>query len=130
MLPPAPARRPDPLGGPPQSRRGPRPARADGGGDATLPRVSLAEGRGRHRARPGARPPRRAGSAQGERMSTAPDRWAWSPLGQMLVNDKILSTEQLDQALERQRKNRERLGQVPIAMALVVDGFLLKNLGA
>src|SRR5882672_9495258 len=130
MLPPGPARRPDPLGGPPQSRRGPRPARADGGGDATLPRVSLAEGRGRHRARPGARPPRRAGSAQGERMSTAPDRWAWSPLGQMLVSDKLLSTEQLNQALERQRKTRERLGQILIDMKLIDEDILLKYLGA
>src|SRR5712691_1294776 len=130
MLPPGPALRPDPLGGPPQSRRGPRPARADGGGDATLPRVSLAEGRRRRRARPGARPPRRAGSAQGERMSMAPDRWAWSPLGQMLVNDKLLSTEQLNQALERQRRTRERLGQILIDMKLIDEDILLKYLGA
>src|SRR5882762_8562371 len=124
MLPPGPARCPHPLGGPPQSRRGPRPARADGGGDTTLPRVSLAEERRRrHRARPGARPPRRAGSAQGERMSTAPDRWAWSPLGQMLVNDKLLSTEQLNQALER-------LGQILIDMKLIDEDILLKYLGA
>src|SRR5438552_13300928 len=131
MLPPGPARRPHPLGGAPQSRRGPRPARADGGGDATLPRVSLAEERRRrHRARPGARPPRRAGSAQGERMSTAPDRWAWSPLGQMLVNDKLLTTDQLNQALERQRKTRERLGQILIDMKLIDEDILLKYLGS
>jgi type IV pilus assembly protein PilB len=63
-------------------------------------------------------------------MSTAPDRWAWSPLGQMLVNDKILSTEQLNQALERQRKTRERLGQVLIDMKLIDEDILLKYLGA
>src|SRR6202022_3631957 len=73
---------------------------------------------------------RRARSTQGERMSTAPDRWAWSPLGQMLVNDKILSTEQLNQALERQRKTRERLGQILIDMKLIDEDILLKYLGA
>ena len=63
-------------------------------------------------------------------MSTAPDRWAWSPLGQMLVHDKILSTEQLNQALERQRKTRERLGQILIDMKLIDEDILLKYLGA
>ena len=63
-------------------------------------------------------------------MSTAPDRWAWSPLGQMLVNDKLLSTEQLNQALERQRKTRERLGQILIDMKLIDEDILLKYLGA
>src|SRR5712691_9782565 len=130
MLPSRPARRPGPFRGPPQSGRGPRPARASGGGDAALPRVPLAEGRRRLRARPGARPPRRARSAQGGRMSTAPDRWAWSPLGQMLVNDKVLSTEQLNQALERQRKTRERLGQILIDMKLIDEDILLKYLGS
>jgi type IV pilus assembly protein PilB len=63
-------------------------------------------------------------------MSTAPDRWAWSPLGQMLVNDKVLSTEQLNRALERQRKTRERLGQILIDMKLIDEDILLKYLGA
>jgi len=63
-------------------------------------------------------------------MSTAPDRWAWSPLGQMLVNDKLLSTEQLNQALDRQRKTRERLGQILIDMKLIDEDILLKYLGA
>ena len=63
-------------------------------------------------------------------MSTAPDRWAWSPLGQMLVNDKLLSTEQLNQALERQRKTRERLGQILIDMKLIDEDILLRYLGA
>ena len=63
-------------------------------------------------------------------MSTAPDRWAWSPLGQMLVNDKVLSTEQLNQALERQRKTRERLGQILIDMKLIDEDILLRYLGA
>jgi type IV pilus assembly protein PilB len=63
-------------------------------------------------------------------MSTAPDRWAWSPLGQMLVSDKLLSTEQLNQALERQRKTRERLGQILIDMKLIDEDILLRYLGA
>src|SRR5262249_14943397 len=115
---------------PPQSGRGPRSARADGRGDATLPRVSLPEGRGRIRALAGAGPARGAGCPEGNRMSTAPDRWAWSPLGQMLVNDKVLSNEQLNQALERQRKTRERLGQILIDMKLIDEDILLKYLGA
>jgi type IV pilus assembly protein PilB len=48
----------------------------------------------------------------------------------MLVNDKILSTEQLNQALERQRKTRERLGQILIDMKLIDEDILLKYLGA
>jgi type IV pilus assembly protein PilB len=63
-------------------------------------------------------------------MSTAPDRWAWSPLGQMLVNDKVLSTGQLNQALDRQRKTRERLGQILIDMKLIDEDILLRYLGA
>ncbi len=63
-------------------------------------------------------------------MSTAPDRWAWTPLGQMLVNDKVLSTEQLNAALDRQRKTRERLGQVLIDMKLIDEDILLKYLSA
>ena len=39
-------------------------------------------------------------------MSEPQDRWAWAPLGQMLVNDKVLTTDQLNQALDRQRKTR------------------------
>ena len=34
------------------------------------------------------------------------------PLGKMLVNDGILTEEQLAAALDRQRKTRERLGQI------------------
>jgi type IV pilus assembly protein PilB len=48
----------------------------------------------------------------------------------MLVNDKLLSTEQLNQALERQRKTRERLGQILIDMKLIDEDILLKYLGA
>ena len=36
-------------------------------------------------------------------MSISQDRWAWLPLGQMLVNEKLLSADQLNQALDRQR---------------------------
>jgi type IV pilus assembly protein PilB len=63
-------------------------------------------------------------------MTEPQDRWAWVPLGQMLVNDKILTTDQLNQALERQRKTRERLGQILIEMKLIDEDMLLKYLGA
>ena len=63
-------------------------------------------------------------------MSEPQDRWAWAPLGQMLVNDKVLTTDQLHQALERQRKTRERLGQILIDMKLIDEDMLLKYLGA
>ena len=63
-------------------------------------------------------------------MSEPQDRWAWAPLGQMLVNDKVLTTDQLNQALERQRKTRERLGQILIDMKLIDEDMLLKYLGA
>ena len=63
-------------------------------------------------------------------MSEPQDRWAWAPLGQMLVNDKVLTTDQLHQALERQRKTRERLGQILIDMKLIDEDMLIKYLGA
>ena len=63
-------------------------------------------------------------------MSEPQDRWAWAPLGQMLVNDKVLTTDQLNQALERQRKTRERLGQILIDMRLIDEDMLIKYLGA
>ncbi len=63
-------------------------------------------------------------------MSDHQDRWAWAPLGQILVNDKVLTTDQLNQALERQRKTRERLGQILIDMKLINEDILLKYLAA
>ena len=63
-------------------------------------------------------------------MSIPPNRWAWLPLGQMLVNDKVLTPDQLNQALDRQRKTRERLGQILIDMKLIDEDMLLKYLGA
>ena len=63
-------------------------------------------------------------------MSIPQDRWAWLPLGQMLVNEKVLTPDQLNQALERQRKTRERLGQILIDMKLLDEDMLLKYLGA
>jgi type IV pilus assembly protein PilB len=48
----------------------------------------------------------------------------------MLVNDKVLTTDQLNQALERQRKTRERLGQILIDMKLIDEDILLKYLGS
>src|SRR5262245_41448437 len=63
-------------------------------------------------------------------MSQPSDRWGWMPLGKMLVGDGILSEEQLAGALDRQRKTRERLGQVLIEMKLIDEEVLLKYLGA
>ena len=63
-------------------------------------------------------------------MSEHQDRWAWVPLGQMLVNNKVLTTDQLNQALDRQRKTRERLGQILIDMKLIDEDILLNYLGA
>ena len=63
-------------------------------------------------------------------MSQASERWGWVPLGQMLVQDGILTDEQVNAALERQRKTRERLGQVLIDMRLIDEEVLLKYLGA
>jgi type IV pilus assembly protein PilB len=63
-------------------------------------------------------------------MSLAPERRGWMTLGQMLVQDGILTDEQVSAALERQRKSKERLGQVLIEMRLIDEEVLLKYLGA
>src|SRR5215469_12749179 len=63
-------------------------------------------------------------------MSIPHTRWAWLPLGQMLVNDEVLTPDQLNEALDRQRKTRERLGQILIDMKLIDEDMLLKYLGA
>jgi len=63
-------------------------------------------------------------------VSSGHDRRGWSTLGQMLVDDGVLSQEQLNTALERQRKTRERLGQVLIELKLIDEEVLLKYLGA
>src|SRR5215475_758904 len=63
-------------------------------------------------------------------MSIPQTRWAWLPLGQMLVNDKVLTPDQLNEALDRQRKTRERLGQILIDMKLIDEDMLLNYLGA
>jgi type IV pilus assembly protein PilB len=57
------------------------------------------------------------------------DQDGWLPLGQMLINDGILTQEQLTQALGRQRKTRDRLGQILIEMKLLDEEVLLKYLG-
>ena len=58
------------------------------------------------------------------------ERWGWMSLGQMLVNDGILSEAQLNEALSRQRSTRDRLGHVLIEMKLLDEEVLLKYLGA
>src|SRR5262249_60922657 len=79
---------------------------------------------------------RSRGAAHGDRgeaergMTITQNRWAWLPLGQMLVNDKVLTPDQLNEALDRQRKTRERLGQILIDMKLIDEDMLLNYLGA
>jgi type IV pilus assembly protein PilB len=51
-------------------------------------------------------------------------------LGRMLVNDRMLTEEQLAEALTRQRNSRDRLGQVLIEMKVLDEEVLLKYLGA
>ena len=63
-------------------------------------------------------------------MTQPTERWGWVPLGQMLVQDGILTDEQLASALDRQRKVKDRLGQVLIEMKLIDEEVLLKYLGA
>jgi type IV pilus assembly protein PilB len=63
-------------------------------------------------------------------MTRPPERRGWSTLGEMLVDDGVLSQEQLAAALERQRKTRERLGQVLVEMGLLDEEGLLKYLSA
>ena len=63
-------------------------------------------------------------------MTQPAERWGWVPLGQMLVQDGILTDEQVASALERQRKTKERLGQVLIEMHLIDEEVLLKYLGS
>ncbi len=63
-------------------------------------------------------------------MTKSTERWGWVPLGQMLVQDGILTDEQVATALERQRRTKERLGQVLIEMHLIDEEVLLKYLGA
>jgi hypothetical protein len=49
-------------------------------------------------------------------------QWDWTtapPLGQMLVNYKLISEADLNRALDRQRQTRQRLGKVLVDMKLV-----------
>ena len=57
------------------------------------------------------------------------ERSVWLPLGQMLLNDGVLTQEQLAHALARQRKTKDRLGQVLIEMKLLDEEVLLRYLG-
>jgi len=48
--------------------------------------------------------------------------WDWTaapPLGQMLVNYKLISDADLNRALDKQRRKRQRLGKVLVDMKLV-----------
>src|SRR5262245_60434164 len=111
--------------GAPQPRRRPRSARPLGRRGDPVPRVPRARGREPPRPRGRGAPARRA--REGPPMSPATDRW--TPLGKMLINDGILTEEQLSSALDRQRRTRERLGQVLIEMKFIDEEVLLKYLG-
>ncbi len=57
-------------------------------------------------------------------------RWgAWLPLGQMLLRGGAVTAEQLAQALDRQRRTKQRLGSVLIDMGLIDEDSLAKYLG-
>ena len=61
-----------------------------------------------------ARPPEPAYEPAGE--------WDWTaapPLGQMLLNYKLITEADLNRALDRQRRKRQRLGKVLVDMKLV-----------
>jgi type IV pilus assembly protein PilB len=62
-------------------------------------------------------------------MTQPGERGLWVSLGQMLVSDGLLTPEQLTEALSRQRKGRERLGQILIEMKLLDEAVLLEYLG-
>ncbi len=61
-------------------------------------------------------------------MTQPTERWGWTSLGQMLLNDGVLNQEQLAQALGRQRKTKDRLGQILIEMKVLDEEVLLKYL--
>src|SRR5262249_33832905 len=61
-------------------------------------------------------------------MTQQPERGTWLALGQMLVNDGILTQERLAEALTRQRKTKDRLGQILIEMKVLDEEVLLKYL--
>ena len=52
-------------------------------------------------------------------MTQPAERSGWRLLGQMLLDDGILTDDQLAKALSLQRKNHQRLGQILIAMKLL-----------
>src|SRR5262245_28772850 len=61
-------------------------------------------------------------------MTQQHERGTWLSLGQMLVNDGILTQERLAEALTRQRKTKDRLGQILIEMKVLDEEVLLKYL--
>src|SRR5262249_45635608 len=60
--------------------------------------------------------------------SSAPTSRAWIPLGQMLVDDGILTPEQLAIGLARQRECKERIGQILIQMNVLDEDVLIRYL--
>jgi len=66
-------------------------------------------------------------SRDAESRATGPR--AWIPLGQMLINDGVITQEQLAEALARQRQGKERIGQILIAMQALDEDVLIRYLG-
>src|SRR5262249_29438505 len=58
-----------------------------------------------------------------------PERGAWILLGRMLVNDGVITEAQLNEALERQRWRKDRIGQILIEMQVLDEATLLTYLG-
>jgi type IV pilus assembly protein PilB len=57
------------------------------------------------------------------------ERGTWIKLGRMLVDDGVITEEQLSEALDRQRTRKDRIGQILIEMKALDEEVLLKYLG-
>ncbi len=62
-----------------------------------------------------------AGAADNERMSTPAPGLRWIPLGQLLVDGRILTEEQLQRALEHKATTGHRLGEVVVDLGFTTE---------
>ena len=62
-----------------------------------------------------------AGAADNERMSTPAPGLRWIPLGQLLVDGRILTEEQLQRALEHKATTGHRLGEVVVELGFTTE---------
>ena len=51
------------------------------------------------------------------------------PIGQLLVEEKIITEEQLDLALEKQKETKQRLGEVIAELEFASERDILRTLG-